>query len=597
MPSISSFLIFSPQRGVHLAAQVDEAASGSRASQQLVLAAADQRREPGRHPRRVVDQERVGEDGHRVLGDGQLHAVAVDDRAAARAGRRCPRSAGSRRAPRATRTRPCRARWRGARPTRAGSGRGRRGARSAARPAASAGGPARASGGGSAGGAAWPARASPPAWPWWWPRALRWGRRPPDRRRPGPSSWWRGRVGRRRVRGCRVGRRRDTGSGSGVDRLGRHYGGVRSGDALRRLVRVAPGLGLQVAHVAGRRQHEALCAADSWIRSLEPSRATSSRLRAFSRLSAEIFSALPAMSRFIWSRSTLKNTIPASRTNDQGDPAAPARGGRRARRRCAAVRAREGRVETRTGSATAGLAARARTCGARRTRRAARARRGAAPGRRARRGRPPLQPRAPSGRRHRPRACAPTRSRLDFARGLSAISPAVGTTARPGDQLGLGLAPAHADGEVGRADAARARSARKRFTRRSSSEWKEIAASRPPLAEQLPRQRERRGRASRARRSPRSGSPGTRAWRGCRRRSCAARRPAAPPRSRPPARRWSRSARGRAGARSRARSARSSGSSPSLRNSCARRRSSHSFTISRASSSWPGSMRMSSGAS
>ena len=37
----------------------------------------------------------------------------------------------------------------------------------------------------------------------------------------------------------------------------------------------------------------------------------------------------------------------------------------------------------------------------------------------------------------------------------------------------------------------RARSARKRFTRRSSSEWKEIAASRPPVAQQVPGQRQR----------------------------------------------------------------------------------------------------------
>ena len=36
-------------------------------------------------PRGVVDQERVGEDGDRVLGDGQLQAPAVGDRAAARA--------------------------------------------------------------------------------------------------------------------------------------------------------------------------------------------------------------------------------------------------------------------------------------------------------------------------------------------------------------------------------------------------------------------------------------------------------------------------------------------------------------------------------
>ena len=52
------------------------------------------------------------------------------------------------------------------------------------------------------------------------------------------------------------------------------------------------------------------------------------------------------------------------------------------------------------------------------------------------------------------------RSRADFARGLSATSPGVGTTARREQQFGLGLAPAGADREVGRADAARARGRR-----------------------------------------------------------------------------------------------------------------------------------------
>jgi hypothetical protein len=57
-----------PEGGIHLAAQIDEGQLPVRElPQQLVLAAADQRGEPGRHLRRVVDQERVGEHGHGIL--------------------------------------------------------------------------------------------------------------------------------------------------------------------------------------------------------------------------------------------------------------------------------------------------------------------------------------------------------------------------------------------------------------------------------------------------------------------------------------------------------------------------------------------------
>ncbi len=188
------------------------------------------------------------------------------------------------------------------------------------------------------------------------------------------------------------------------------------------------------------------------------------------------------------------------------------------------------------------------------------------------------------------------RSRLDFARGLSAISPGVATTARPVISSASGSRPQTHTGKSGGQTQPRARSARKRFTRRSSSEWKEIAASRPPSRST--------SHASGSARSSESSSEFTAmriAWK--------TRLAGLPP---PKLRR---TAAGSAasiaatsspvvviGSRSRRRTISRAirfefGSSPSRRNSCASARSSQVFTISRASSSWPGSMRMSSGAS
>ena len=73
------------------------------------------------------------------------------------------------------------------------------------------------------------------------------------------------------------------------------------------------------------------------------------------------------------------------------------------------------------------------------------------------------------------------RRRADFERGLSATSPGVGATERRNTELGLrrrGRSRRRA-GRAGRCSRG-VRSARKRLTRRSSSEWNEIAASRPP---------------------------------------------------------------------------------------------------------------------
>ena len=71
------------------------------------------------------------------------------------------------------------------------------------------------------------------------------------------------------------------------------------------------------------------------------------------------------------------------------------------------------------------------------------------------------------------------RRRADFARGLAAISPGVGATARRVSSSASGSRPQTQTGRSGGQMQPRARSARKRFTRRSSSEWNEIPAKRP----------------------------------------------------------------------------------------------------------------------
>ena len=71
------------------------------------------------------------------------------------------------------------------------------------------------------------------------------------------------------------------------------------------------------------------------------------------------------------------------------------------------------------------------------------------------------------------------RRRADFDRGLAATSPGVGATARRVSSSASGSRPQPQMGRSGGQMQPRARSARNRFTRRSSSEWKEIAASLP----------------------------------------------------------------------------------------------------------------------
>ena len=77
--------LLDPRRlsAVELAREVDEARSAvGRASPHSSRRLAEQRRELARRADRVLDQEGGREDRRGVLGDGELGAVAVGDRAA-----------------------------------------------------------------------------------------------------------------------------------------------------------------------------------------------------------------------------------------------------------------------------------------------------------------------------------------------------------------------------------------------------------------------------------------------------------------------------------------------------------------------------------
>ena len=71
------------------------------------------------------------------------------------------------------------------------------------------------------------------------------------------------------------------------------------------------------------------------------------------------------------------------------------------------------------------------------------------------------------------------RSRADFARGFAATSPALGAIERRKTSSASGVRPQPQTGRSGGQMHPRVRSARKRLTRRSSSEWKEMPARRP----------------------------------------------------------------------------------------------------------------------
>ena len=278
------------------------------------------------------------------------------------------------------------------------------------------------------------------------------------------------------------------------------------------MMRVERGPRLQVAHLAGRGLHEPELRGrllDALGRGqpghVEP------QSRAFSRLSAEIRSAIACDVAVHRSRSTLKNTIPASSTKTRAIQPRPDRRASRTlpvRRRAARVK---GAFRTRTGSATAGAPAdaagqaplRARRRAVRRTP-APRVTRGRSPcGSALRRG---LRPRSGSAARRRARrgaaaarairrsppselACGAQAARL----GARVVCDLAGRRhdGAAGDQLGLGLAPAHADREVGRADAAARALGEEALhapvLERVEGDRREPAA----LAQHLPRERER----------------------------------------------------------------------------------------------------------
>ena len=229
--------------------------------------------------------------------------------------------------------------------------------------------------------------------------------------------------------------------------------------------RPRPASASQVAHLAGRGQHQPALRR----RPLDPLAGAqareSLRRRAFSRFTARPARRWARCSRFICSRSTLKKTMPTSSTNTSADPAAgPA----------AACRAR---------SAPRRLAARA---AARPARAGVRAGAGLRAGQRGAR-------RAPACGARGHQAASPTsirraaRSLPDAERGLSATSPGRRRDRAAREQLGLGRRARSAQtGRSGGQMQPRARSARKRLTRRSSSEWNEIAASRPPSGSRSP---------------------------------------------------------------------------------------------------------------
>ena len=232
------------------------------------------------------------------------------------------------------------------------------------------------------------------------------------------------------------------------------------------------------------------------MRSPEPSRETAPAARAFSMRSASPLG-VAAGGRVQLQQRDVSATSPISSTPSSAIQPRPrtrrsttGESRSRARSRGAAVRDRRARAAAagrRRGSAGAVAATRAGADA--RGRRRAGGRASCARARAAARwagGRPrPCGARrsaAGSGRRR-----SPSSSRSLARRAAARVRPRVVRDLlrrrRDGaarEQLGLGLAPADADGSSGGQMQPRARSAKKRLTRRSSSEWKEIAAIRPP---------------------------------------------------------------------------------------------------------------------
>ena len=335
---------------VHLAAQVHEAGAPiGELPQQVVLLHAHERSELRGHPGRVLDLHGVGEDGGRVLGDRELHAVAVVDRASlgrvvdvldllahgavgqrARAHRAEPGGAeggdGEQQQehreqqadpllhqPGRRKSRPApRAAGRGS-ALRRRHGLARRGGRGSRGTAAAVG---------SVGGRGVCGRRRIGRWP-----------AAPARCPP-----------------ARAARTRGSGRSCASPPCARRGAALPSGSAPRRGRAARGRAGPPTPGCAGSRP-------------ASPRRAGRGRSR---RFSTAILSALEAISRFMRSRSTLKNTIPTSRTNTSAIHPRPARSASRTplvRRRAARV---NGALRTRTGSGSATVPRRRRRRGAER---------------------------------------------------------------------------------------------------------------------------------------------------------------------------------------------------------------------------------------
>ena len=237
-------------------------------------------------------------------------------------------------------------------------------------------------------------------------------------------------------------------------------GARRGASAARPSAASVPGRGAHVGDVAGgRHDHAALARPRARIRSPERQlrRPRLAASRSGARASPAVSTARP-MPALSFSSETCMKTIPPSAIPISQIHARPRSSavdqavvGQRAdasKRRCAAA----ARLRAAAARGAAGRGAAVRAAGAGRRRGAARA--GRRPRSRARVGGGGL---ARGDRHHAAGASSSLRAarrRADFARGLAATSPGVGDDRAAADQLGLGLAAADADRQVGRADAA-----------------------------------------------------------------------------------------------------------------------------------------------
>ena len=311
--------------------------------------------------------------------------------------------------------------------------------------------------------------------------------------RPAGGGAWRGRGGRARARGVArrgsaaggragaavvAGRRRRRARGERRRARGRRWPSARArrrwatACAARRGAASAPGARREVADVAGRRRDHALCRR----RPLDPlARGQAGDLGlevgVLTRSSVPAVSTRAEMPELSLSSETCMATIPPSMIPISQIHARPRRSavdhrwsGSARRRSKAPVEPRRGagRADARPGRRRRGRSGRRRAAGAR-----GGGGRGAACGRRRGGGgwpsvAPPLSLRA-------------ARRRADFERGFAATSPALGATERRKTSSASGVRPQPQTGRSGGQMQPRVRSARKRLTRRSSSEWKEIA--------------------------------------------------------------------------------------------------------------------------